>query len=372
MAYLVPDWLLRRLDSCIRLPVVGIDISEGSLKYLAFRKQRMLGSAVYGRLALPQGLIEQGTITHPVELGRHIAEWHRREHDRLRTRFVVASLPEERSFLRVLQLPKVGSDELEGAIRWELESHIPVPTDELVYDYAVIPPIKNHLTHCDVVVIAFPRSIVEAYVSVLSAAGFFPVALVLESQALLRCMQHRIGERDTKIIVDFGRNRTSFLILAGHAIVFTSTIPFGGHELEEAIAKEFSVTLAEAEAIKKRHGMRRIAFDGRLFDALVPKVAILADELRRVINYYGAHAEHRHGASSGISAVFLSGGEANLDGLDTYLAVNLHLPVRRLDPFASFGGGASSGIPSVSRRESLTFAVAIGLAMDDMSSYRTS
>lgn len=368
MAFFVPDWILRRFDSYIRLPVVGIDISEGSLKYLAFRKQHMLASAAYGRLALPEGFIEQGTITHPVELGRHIAEWHRKERDRLRTRFVVASLPEERSFLRVLQLPKVGVGEIEGAIRWELESNIPVPTDELVYDYAVIPPLADHLTHYDVVVIAFPRSIVETYVRVLTTAGFFPVALMLESQALLRCMQHRIGERDTKIIVDFGRNRTSFLILSGHAIVFTSTIPFGGHELEEAIAREFSVTPAEAEAIKKRHGMRRIAFDGKLFDALVPKVGILADELRRVIGYYGAHAEHRHGASSSVSAVFLSGGEANLDGLDTYLAVNLRLPVRRLDPFASFGNAVASGIPPVTRRESLTFAVAIGLAMAGMSS----
>lgn len=333
------------------------------MKFAAFRRRRPGAGIAYGRVDIPEGYIEHGEIRRPKELGEFFASWHREVRDRLRTRFVVASLPEEKSFLRVLQLPSVEPDALEGAIRWELESHIPVPTDELIYDYAVIPPFENHLTHQDVVVIAFPRTIVESYVSVLTAAGFFPVALMLESQALFRCMEHRVGERGAKIIVDFGKNRTSFLILAGFAIVFTSTIPFGGHELDEAIATGLGVTPAEAEAIKKRHGLRRFAFDGKLFEALVPKVAILADELRRVIGYYGAHAEHRHGESSNISAVFLSGGESNLEGLDTYLAVNLRLPVRRLEPFGIFEGVSASSIPPVSRRESLTFAVAIGLAL---------
>jgi Tfp pilus assembly PilM family ATPase len=89
----------------------------------------------------------------------------------------------------------------------------------------------------------------------------------------------------------------------------------------------------------------------------------LADELRRVIAYYRDHTSHIHGASAVIGSILLSGGDANLYGLDTFFASQIKIPVQIADPFSAIRERLEYVVPSIPRNQALAFTAAIGLAM---------
>ena len=111
---------------------------------------------------------------------------------------MAVSLREEKSFFRVIQLPKVKIADIGKAIRWEIEANIPLPFEELVYDYEVVDSFDEHLDHVDVVISAFPKTIVDAYVRVLGAAGLRLACLELESQAIVRSVNSPFSDSFSK------------------------------------------------------------------------------------------------------------------------------------------------------------------------------
>ncbi len=358
---MIREKILQFCNPHLRLPVVGIDFSDRTFKYLKFK---ILGANVevdyFGEVGIPEGVIVDGEIKQEDELARVLTAWRTKER-RPQGDFVVASLPEEKSFLKVLQLPRVERDAVGQAIRWEVEGNIPLTPEEIIYDYEIIEPIHNHLDHFDVVMVAFPRVLVESYVRVLKRVGLQPVALELESQAIVRAVIDDLKSPNTKIIVDLGRNRTSLIVFSGSAIIFTTTLPVGGKIFEDNITRALGVSPEKAMMIKKDTGFDRYQYGEKLFLALAPAISVLRDELQQVIRYYRSHAEHTHGAGDAISEIILTGGDANLLGLATFLAGSLKVPVRAANPFSVIS--SADFVPLVPKNQSLAFTTTIGLAL---------
>jgi len=355
----------------IQLPVIGLDISDRSMKYLRFKSRGGLSIDAFGEIDIPAGVIEKGEIQQEDKLIQLFATWFSREKKRLRSKFVAVSLPEEKSFLRIIQLPHMDSDKVGNAIRWELEANIPLPLEDLSYDYEIIEQFVEGLDHIDVIVVAFPRTIVESYVRVLKRAGMQPIVLGLESQALVRSVMPSLGVRANAIIVDMGRTRTSFIIFAGNAIIFTTTIEVGGKHIEEAIVKALGVDHKQSVEIKKTAGLRKDVHEGKVFAALTPLLNQLVWKLRTSTDYYYKYAKHRHGSVATIGTIILSGGDSNLIGLDTYLSSALKTPVILADPFVSIRDLMQPSIPSVPRNQSLAYATAIGLVLRHLRQHDT-
>ncbi|OHA00486.1 MAG: hypothetical protein A3C07_01360 [Candidatus Sungbacteria bacterium RIFCSPHIGHO2_02_FULL_47_11] len=355
--------LLQWVSPFIRIPVTGFDISDRTVKYLRFSSRGDLSFDIFGEIEIPEGTIEKGEIKKEGVLTELFSSWAAREKKQLRSPLVAVSLPEEKSFLRVIQIPKVEQEKVGNAIRWEIEGNIPLPPDELLYDYEIVEPLEDHLDHLDVVIVAFPRSIVDSYLRVLDHARLQPATLELESQAIIRAVIPVLRDPTGSIVVDMGRTRTSFIIFAGGAIIFTSTIELGGNVFEKNIANTFHVGSEEALALKKNIGLNKRADGGRMFAALAPPLSVLAETLRGAMEYYRGYSQHRHGADKEIDKIILSGGDANLYGLDTYLASTLKVPVYVADPLGQVRDKLTTQLPPFTRRESLAFTTAIGLAL---------
>ena len=137
----------------------------------------------------------------------------------------------------------------------------------------------------------------------------------------------------------------------------------GGATLEEMIAKELNVEAKEAARLKKEVGLDRAAMGGSVFSSLVPTIAALASEIRQAMEFYQNWAGSHGGMATSFSSVVLSGGDANLLGLDTYLAATLRVPVVRGDPFAGIRAHAGAPIPPLMKNEALGYTTAIGLAL---------
>ncbi|OHA06567.1 MAG: hypothetical protein A3B34_01505 [Candidatus Sungbacteria bacterium RIFCSPLOWO2_01_FULL_54_21] len=359
---MIRERIVQWADHFIRLPVVGLDISDRSIKYVKFSAGRSGQIESFGEKEIDEGVIVEGRIERPADfvsvlraLSSLLGRW-------WSPMGVVASLPEEKSFLRLVQLPDVKPAEVAGALRWQIEGQIPLPAEDLAYDYEIIESLVSRPEHLDVVITAYPKTIVDAYISALKEGGFQPVALELESQAIARAVLG--GERapDATAVVDMGRNRTTIAMCAAGSVIFTATVPVGGRMLEQEIAKALGVDMAAADRLKKEHGLIPGAYEGKIFRAILPTMEMITGELGRTIAYYEDHISHIHGGTPEVRRVLMCGGDANLFGLDTYLSSRVRVPVSIADPFYGIAAESPYPIPEIPRREAVAFAAAIGLA----------
>ena len=361
---MLKDKVLKWVDPFLKLPMLGLDISDLTVKYLKFNlKGEQIFFDFFGEFGLPEGLIKEGEVMDEINLAEAFRKGLGQDGRKLFSYFSVVSLPEEKSFLRLIQLPKVKAEEIANAVRWEIESNIPLPAEDLTYDYEIIQPLEDHLDHLDVVITAFPKSIVESYLRVLKGAGLRISYLELESQAIVRSAVADLKQKKAIVLVDMGRSRTSLIIVAGGAIFFTTTVKLGGVDLEKDIASKLGVSPERAAFLKETIGLNKIAEGGKIFEVLLPTVSVLAEELKRVVTYYRDHALHAHGGSPTIESVVLVGGDANLFGLDTFLSSALKLPVSLADPFAVLRGKLGDLLPPMPKNKALKFSTAGGLAL---------
>ena len=357
--------ILRWADSWTRIPVFGLDISDLSIKYLQFRPDgKGPKPDIFGEIPVPEAVIENGKIKKEDELEKILSGWLAKEWGKFRSAFAVVSLPEEEGFLRLIQIPKIKRDEVANAIRWEIEGNIPLPLNELVYDYEVVEPPDSNFDHLDVVISAFPKTVVESYLGVLRRAGLKVLAMEVESQAIVRSLlPYLTRSGEAKIIVDIGRTRTGIIIFAGGAIVYTTTVNFGGKILEENLMRNLNISMEEAVAVKNGKGLDKNAYEGGIFDALLPALSALADELKKTITFYQTHAKHTHRVDGLIDSIILIGGDGNLLGLATYLSGALKVRTVMGDFLSVLSSSPSFPIPALPRNKSLAYATAIGLGL---------
>jgi len=348
--------------------ITGLDISDLSMKYLSFNraKKNKITIGTYGEIAYPAGIITSGEVKDEEKLTDILKQWFAKERKKLPSPFVVLSLPEEKSFIRAVQIPRIKSEDVANVIRWEIENQIPLPLEDVIYDYEVIESPNDNQDHLDVIITAFPRNILSAYIRVIKGAGLEPYAIELESQSIIRACVSQLYNSEPSIVIDMGRTRTSFVIFAQGSILYTSTIEAGGAMFEEYIMKQLTISAEEAAQIKINIGLDKTQRNGEVFAALAPVITIISDELVRAMSYYLTHATHAHGATSSIERVLISGGDGNLRGLDTYLTSVLRIPVERADPFSIIRGKLAYDIPPLTKREALSFATAIGLALREI------
>src|SRR3989344_4548014 len=355
--------------SYLDFKAMGLDVSDRSIKYAEFADTKDgIRLKKIGKKDLNPGIIEAGEIKKPDELSAILSSIFRP----FALNYVIAALPEERAYISAMSLPEAEKEQIKEAVEIELPEKIPLPAGGTIFDFEFMPRAsesvggakitEDQVPHRDAVVYAFPKSVVQDYLKAYLSAGIKPVAFIMETAALSRAL---VSENDAGrpiMIVDFGKTRTTFVIVSGGLGRFRLTLNVARESLDRAIAKSSGLSLKEAEKIKKEKGMLNTPENGKVYDAVLPVVAAVADEIERHILFWNTHAEHVHQSEPEISKVILSGGDSNLIGFKEYLGFQLGLPVElgnawiNVAPFEEY-------IPEVKFNESLEYSAAIGLAL---------
>src|SRR5205085_8496781 len=112
----------------------------------------------------------------------------------LRSRDVRVGLTGSRVVVRVVDMPAMPDDELDGAIRFSATDHIPIPLDEAVLDHAVLEPAPpaepGGPPQVRVLVAAAHRSALDGLLAAVTAGGLRAVAVDLVPFALVRALRH--------------------------------------------------------------------------------------------------------------------------------------------------------------------------------------
>lgn len=346
------------VPSFLAIPSFGIDISDESIKFLELLNTKNgIRVGRRGERAIPAGIIESGKIKNPQKMEEILLRLRSEEG----IKSVHVSLPEEQVYLFQLKLDKIGLVNIRESIELALEEHIPIQASEAIFDYELLKQDEQSLS---LQVAAIPKNVIETYITTFQNAQIKVQSFELEAQAISRAVVKK-GDLGTYMIVDFGEKRTGIFIISGGFVMFTSTLDVGGVVLNEMIAKNFKVSVEEAEKIKKKYGLQRNAENKEIFPILLNSVSILRDELVKHFLYWHTHKNEEGGSNPPITKIILCGGDSNLIGLSDYLSVSMKVSVEMANVWINIIENTDKYVPDINFKQALSFAAALGLALRD-------
>jgi type IV pilus assembly protein PilM len=345
-----------------KIHAFGLDVSDVSIKVMHLKKEKNgLIPKAYSNTAVRGRLFNNHQIVNEQLLAENILRAVKAAGE-IDTKYVVASVPEAKTFVRTIYLPKMKENEIDGALPWELEQNIPVPVDQVYLDWQIVKEEKEKL---EVLVTAAPRDYVDDLVATMKYAGLIPVAFELESQATARALVGKENFDHTVLILDMATLQTSFIIVKNGNLDYTSSVPIAGKAFTESIARNLGIQNEEAEKIKREYGLTGEYKGGNIKGAILPILDNIVDEIRNVARF---HEEHSNPKGK-VDQIFLCGGSSKLLGIADYISARLNLgadrpmgEVKLGNPWVNVLTNQETTV-SISKEESLEYATATGLAL---------
>ncbi len=166
------------------LPKIGIDIGAASIKVVELApvgggKWKLLTAA---SMPSVEGGVVPGNNNLPAlsaAIKKLLAEAN------IRSKRVVAALPEEQISTHIVDMPLMSDSEIEQALQWQVEQYIPIPADKAVWSHEIISR-STPSGGVEVLLVAAAKSLVESYTQVLEQAGLDVIALESELMATAR------------------------------------------------------------------------------------------------------------------------------------------------------------------------------------------
>lgn len=339
--------------------MIGIDISAHSVKvvHLSRTDHSLLDHA---STDMPPGAIEKSIIINSQQVQTAIRESLHRSHlgDKIDDT-VVCSIPENQSFLRVIEIPTMAIDEIDEAVQWEVARHIPFGLENVYIDWQPL----SHGHHPgsgrqEVLVGAAQKKVVDPLVAVLVGLHLDVAALELESQAIVRALvSPELREQQGLLVVDLGSTGTNVIIHDHGTIRFTATLQKGVVDLRRALLPRDLAASADETGKLPAQELARLA------QLLTPAAEELVMEIRGIIEFYNSiDAQHE------VQQILLTGGGANLPGLDqVFLRFFDNVLVQRGNPWVNILSGQRIARPAMDIQESARYTTALGLALRSVS-----
>ena len=365
-----------------------MDIDRGSIKAVQLQSSGagyVLQHVGYHRL--PPGVIVEGEVADQNLLAAEIREFW--DSHSFKGKSITFGVSNQKVVVRLLDFPHMRPEDLQGAISFEAQDHIPMPLDEAVLDYVVLGPREERADLDRVLVVAAQREMISRYTSAVRAGGLKPEGVDVKALSLTRSTlpDPFFGEDGAVLLLDVGAEITNLVVADRGNPVLTRFVPVGLGDFVAAVVE--LADLPEDEAERQALDPRVNLGDGRVeeeqpqeeeaeveeteatddFDpALVYDVRrglegaaqALADEVQRSIEHHRSQETARD-----VSRVLISGEAALIPGLDVYLGDLLGVPTGRGKPVEKLSANRSNIEDAQLRAMEPVLAVAFGLAMED-------
>lgn len=248
------------------------------------------------------------------------------------------SISGQSAFVRFVKLPPIGDDEarMRQIVEYEARQNVPFPMDEVVWDYQLIGG-EDDQTEVEVMFVVVKSDLIEGMAGVIETMGLVTAEVEVAPTCCYNSSRaNDIGDDECAMVLNIG-GRCSNLVFIDKGRFFVRNIPIAGHSITQQIAKEFGISYADAEEMKRRHGF--VALGGAYEEpdsevsATVSKIVRnimtrLHGEINRSINVYRSQQKGRRPTK-----LFLAGGSSVMAFTPRFFSEKLRVPVEYFNPF---------------------------------------
>jgi general secretion pathway protein L len=261
---------------------------------------------------------------------------------------VILSLPGAAAATHVISLPSVDAKRLEQTLGFEVESLIPFDLTDVAYDHVSLGQSdgKSHL-----LVGVVRKGAFKDVLAAMDELGLDPRTVTLGQvayQSLFPTLAPPL--ENLEAILDLGHERCCIAFREEGKLVFGRSFDGGGASLTRAIARDLSLTFAEAERVKEQRGSLLEGADAALVVPLAHALQPILREIRQTLKLVAGRSRRP------LERLWITGGTSLLPGLAELLAREFETSVQPL-PLDPPGGEV---LTKVTPSESLALAAALG------------
>jgi type IV pilus assembly protein PilM len=274
---------------------------------------------------------------------------------KIKNKQVVASLPENDVISRLVRLPPMKDSEIMDALRFEAETFVPYPLDDVSIDYEVIE--KDDAGRLSVFVIAARNDLIQFYVKLFKSLNLELVALESPSVAYRRVVTNGVKTVERVVVLDLGEKYTDIFNINKGNTYFARSVPIGGESLTRAVSLGLGLDVNSAEEYKKAYGIRETELEGKIRTAVLPVFNSIIDEVRKAMTLFSEDS-----GGKPVELLILSGGGANLPGMAEELTKLLGVEVQVAQPFVNIDITKIT-VPFNLNTDGCHFSLAVGLSL---------
>lgn len=341
--------------------VLAIDIGGSSLKMAEFLYPES-GGAVLEKFAF------RDFEDRDVDLGTAFAEAYKAllAEAGFKAKKVYLSISGHSSFSRLSKLPQLSGNiaAVSRIVEFEAKQVVPYDMSEIVWGYQIISyftkvehtvesevpgeaptVIEDENEEFEALFVAVKNEQITIFTDTIIESGREVLAVDIAPMAMFNAAKAtQIQDDESTLLLNIG-GRNSSLVIADGGRVFVRSIPVAGDTITQQISKEFGISFAEAEELKRRYGF--VALGGAYEEpdsevaATISKIARnvmtrLHGEVNRSINAWRS----QHGGRPPVK-MFLSGGCSLMFYSLEFFNEKLRIPVDYLNVFSviSLGEG---------------------------------
>ncbi|MDE1941353.1 MAG: pilus assembly protein PilM, partial [Patescibacteria group bacterium] len=275
------------------------------------------------------------------------------------------ALPLSASLITFISIPPVPDKQVGDVVNIEARKYIPVPLSEVLLDYSIIPKEDSYAGEGnaaekqakDVLVVAIHNDFINQYQSVMSGSGLQPSFYEIEIFSSIRAVVDQ-GVA-TVMVLDMGARTTKIYIIEHGMLRSSHIISKGSQDITLALSKALSITVAEAETLKRTSGLK----GGPEYKELSEIITVNLDYI-----FYEANAallNYQKKYSKNVSKIILTGGGVLLRGFTDLAKISFQTDVIYADPFGKLETPAF--LANEFAEAGPEFAVAIGAALRRLS-----
>lgn len=309
-----------------------------------------------------------------------------------RLKDVISSISGEAVIVRYISFPEMNDTELDNAIRWQIEEHIPYRLDDINLDYHRLGISQKEGTKkIDVLLVAARKDLVNERINILKSIGLNPAVVDVDAFAVFNCFEANYDFKPDEVValVNIGAQSTNIIICQNDISLFARDISLAGNSLTQQLASKMGISFADADKLKVQEGTILPAAGEAKEETGDVKVAIretvekitgenltgeararqisdiirlplqnLATEIRRTLQFF---ENQQYGKP--VNRIVLSGGTAKLKNIDNFIHDRLGLPTEIFNTLAKVNTTKVAMGSNELNALSPSLAVSVGLAL---------
>ncbi len=248
--------------------------------------------------------------------------------------------------------PPMSIDELRGAVHLEAGQAVSIDLHSMSTDYQILSTVENNQS--EVLFVAVPNPVINRLLRVAVRGGLSVSTIDLDNLAVANCFAaiEPDVEKQSAVILNIGHVKTNIVVMDGGKVRFVRNVAFGGVHITEAIANRYHVSMEIAEEIKQQSFLWN-SLGLNMKNILRQCMPDLLEAVYRSMEYCMNRKRLLN-----VDRILLTGGTANLTGLDRFVAEVFGIDTECWNPLDYLDVGESG-----QKKYGPFLCVALGLAL---------
>ncbi|MCK5072187.1 MAG: type IV pilus assembly protein PilM [Bacteriovoracaceae bacterium] len=309
--------------------IVGIDIGLSAVKVaeVVELKGGRYKLTKYSMIPLSEGALIEDEIQKEEEIIEAIRE--ALVSGKISSKIASIAISGPNTVVRKLQLAGGSNDEIEDQVLWEAEQYLPFDIDSST--------VSSHLFGenlgggVDVLMVGAKDDVILRFKDLVEMSGVRVKVVDINAAAITNMFEHVLGDElleteSSKILMDIGAQKTTFIIYKSGILNFCKEINVGGSMITEEIQRQLGVNFEQAEDLKTTTD-KGGNLPEEVLEVVDDVLEIFYKEIKKTVDFYITAM-----SDEDFSECWVTGGAMLTPNLVEGLESILKLPVKMFNP----------------------------------------